>query len=159
HVGLFDGKSGELLCLMRADFLGQVRTGAASAVATRSMARADAQTVGVFGSGKQARTQLLAVAKGRPLTKVSGFSPSEEHRRRFADAMERELGIPVEPVAQPQFAATNQDIVITATTSREPVLHGDWLTPGTHLNVIGSNFLGKSEIDVATIRRCAVIAV
>jgi ornithine cyclodeaminase/alanine dehydrogenase-like protein (mu-crystallin family) len=159
HVGLFDGKSGELLSLMRADFLGQMRTGAASGLATRCMARADAQTVGVFGAGKQARTQLLAVAKVRQLTKIWVCSPSEEHRRRFANEMERELGIPVEPVAQPQFAATNQDIVITATTSREPVLHGDWVTPGTHLNVIGSNFLGKAEIDAATIRRCAVIAV
>jgi ornithine cyclodeaminase/alanine dehydrogenase-like protein (mu-crystallin family) len=159
HVGLFDGKSGELLSLMRGDYLGQMRTGAASGLATGVMARADAQTVGVFGSGKQARTQLLAVSKARPLSKVTVYSPSEEHRRRFAEEMSRQIGVSVEPVAHPQMAATNQDIVITATTSREPVLHGDWLTLGTHLNVIGSNFLGKTEIDVATIRRSAVVVV
>jgi len=159
HVGLFDGKSGDLLTLMRADYLGQVRTGAASGLATRCMARADAQTVGLFGTGKQARTQLLAVAHVRSLTKASVYSPNEGHRRLFAAEMSGELGIEVEPVAQPQLAATNQDIVITATTSREPVLHGDWLSPGTHLNVIGSNFLGKAEIDAATVRRCAVIVV
>lgn len=159
HVGLFDGKSGELLALVRADYLGQVRTGAASGLATRCMARPDAQTAGTFGTGKQARTQLLAVARVRPLTKVAVYSPNDEHRRRFAAEMSHALAIEVEPVAQPQLAATNQDIVITATTSREPVLHGDWLTPGTHVNAIGSNFLGKAEIDTTTIRRCAVIVV
>src|SRR5262249_32143845 len=123
HVGLFDGKTGALLSLMRADYLGQMRTGAASGLATGLMARADAQTVGIFGTGKQARTQLLAVSKVRPLSKVSAYSPSEEHRRRFAAEMSREIGVEVEPVAHPQLAATNQDIVVTATTSREPVLH------------------------------------
>lgn len=158
HLGLYDGKSGELLCLMRADYLGQVRTGAASGVATRYLARPDAQTAGVFGTGKQARTQLLAVSKVRRLSRVQVFSPTEEHRYSFAAEMSRACDVEVEPVAHPEFAA-NHDIVITATTSREPVLHGDWLAPGAHLNIIGSNFLGKAEIDVSTLRRCDAVVV
>src|SRR5215472_13414634 len=87
HVGLFDGKTGALLALIQADYLGQMRTGAASGVATQYMARHDATEVGLFGSGKQARTQLLAVCKVRKLRRVQVYSPNAEHRRRFAAEM------------------------------------------------------------------------
>src|SRR5262245_58181705 len=86
-VGLHDGKTGALLALIQADYLGQVRTGAASGVATKYMARPDATTLGVFGSGKQARTQVEAVCKVRPIGRVHVYSPSEERRRRFAEEM------------------------------------------------------------------------
>src|SRR5438105_3207179 len=91
HVGLYDGKSGALLALIQADYLGQVRTGAASGVATQFMARADASEVGLFGSGKQARTQLEAVCKVRKVRRVQVYSPNEEHRRQFAAEM-KQLG-------------------------------------------------------------------
>ncbi len=159
HVGLFDGASGELLALMQADYLGQVRTGAASGVATTHLARPDAQKVGILGSGKQARTQLLAVCKVRPITRIHVFSPNEERRRHFAAEMSKECGCDVIPAASAEHAVRDQDIVITATTSRTPVLLGEWLAPGTHLNVIGSNFLGKAEVDVAAVRRSALIVV
>ncbi len=81
HVSLFDGKTGSLLCLMQADWLGQVRTGAASGVATQYMARPDASEVGLFGTGKQARTQLLAICRVRRVRQVQVYSPNEEHRR------------------------------------------------------------------------------
>src|ERR1700693_4158195 len=80
HVGLYDGKTGALLALIQADYLGQMRTGAASGVATQYMARHDAQEVGLFGTGKQARTQLLVVCKVRAVRHVHVYSPSEEHR-------------------------------------------------------------------------------
>jgi alanine dehydrogenase len=136
-----------------------MRTGAASGVATQYLARPDASEVGLFGSGKQARTQLLAVCKARKIRHVAVYSPNEEHRRRFAQEMSPLCGCEVEPVPRPEMAAEDKDIVITATTSREPVLSGHWLAEGTHLNVIGSNFLAKAEIDVATLRRCETIAV
>jgi alanine dehydrogenase len=158
-VSLYDGRSGQLLALMQADYLGQMRTGAASGVATQYLARPDASEVGLFGSGKQARTQLLAVCKARKIRHVAVYSPNEEHRRRFALEMSPLCGCEVEPVPRPEMAAEDKDIVITATTSREPVLSGHWLAEGTHLNVIGSNFLAKAEIDVATLRRCETIAV
>src|SRR5262245_43897724 len=87
HVGLYDGKSGALVALMHADYLGQVRTGAASGVATKYMARPDASTLGIFGSGKQARTQVQAIAKVRKISRVHVYSTNEEHRRQFAQEM------------------------------------------------------------------------
>src|SRR5437762_2913892 len=126
-VTLFDGKTGGLLALIQADYLGQVRTGAASGVATRYMARPDATTVGIYGSGKQARTQVQAVCKVRKISRVHVYSPSEEHRHRFAEEMSRLCETEVVAVAHPELAARNMDIVITATASREPVLHASWI--------------------------------
>jgi ornithine cyclodeaminase/alanine dehydrogenase len=156
---LFDGKTGALLSLMQADYLGQVRTGAASGVATRYMAREDAAEVGLFGSGKQARTQLLAVCRVRRVRRVQVYSRNEENRRRFAAEMSEQCQTEVVPVSRPELAAENKDVVITATTSREPVLNGAWLAQGTHLNAVGSNFLGKAELDAATFRRVADVVV
>jgi alanine dehydrogenase len=159
QVGLFDGVSGEPLALMQADALGQIRTGAASGVATKYLANPTAARVGLFGTGKQARTQAWAVSRVRKLDVIRVFSPNEQNRRAFAEEMTPLCGCPVEPVARPEDAVRDCHIVITATASKTPVFDGDWLTPGTHLNVIGSNFLAKAEIDVAAIRRCSLITV
>lgn len=159
HIALFDGKNGALLALMQGDYLGQVRTGAASGVATQYMARPDAQEVGLFGSGKQARTQLIAICKVRKIRRVQVYSPNEERRYKFAREMSELCKCEVEPVPRPEMAAEDKDIIITATISREPVLNGHWIAEGTHLNVIGSNFLGKAEVDDVAVRRCASIVV
>jgi alanine dehydrogenase len=156
---LFDGKTGALLCLMQADYLGQMRTGAASGIATRLMARPDAAEVGIYGSGKQARTQLQAICRVRRIRRTQVYSPNEEHRRQFAAEMSEVCQTEVVPVARPEMAAEEKDIIITATTSREPVLLGHWIAEGTHINAAGSNFLGKAELDAATVRRCAVVVV
>jgi len=159
HVSLFDGKTGELTAILQADYLGQMRTGAASGVATKYLARPDAATVGLYGTGKQARTQLLAVCKVRTINQVHVFSRNEENRRAFCAEMAPLCQCPVEPAAKPEDAARNKDIVITATSSREPVLFGQWLSDGAHLNIVGSNFISKTEIDVATIQRARAIVV
>jgi ornithine cyclodeaminase/alanine dehydrogenase-like protein (mu-crystallin family) len=156
---LFDGKSGSLLALLQADYLGQVRTGAASAVATQYMARPDAAEIGIFGSGKQARTQLVGACRVRKIRRAQVYSPNDEHRRAFAREMTERCQIEVEPVPRPEMAAQDKDIVITATTSRDPVLNGHWLAEGTHINAIGSNFLVKAEIDSVGVRRCDSIVV
>src|SRR5205807_1734495 len=153
------GKTGTRLALIQAAYLGQVRTGAASGVATQYMARPDAVEVGLFGSGKQARTQLQAVAKVRKLRRVQVYSLNEERRRAFAQEMTEVCQCEIEPVPRPEMAAEDKDIIITATTSREPVLNGHWVAEGTHLNVIGSNFLGKAEVDAVAVRRCDSIVV
>jgi ornithine cyclodeaminase/alanine dehydrogenase-like protein (mu-crystallin family) len=159
HVGLFDGKTGLLLSLMQADYLGQMRTGAASGVATQYMARPDAAEVGLFGSGKQACPQIMAVCKVRKVRRVQVYSPNSERRARFAQEMSAVCHTDVIPVPRPELAAQDKDIVITATTSREPVLNGHWLAEGTHLNVVGSNYLTKAEVDSLTVRRCDSIVV
>jgi ornithine cyclodeaminase/alanine dehydrogenase-like protein (mu-crystallin family) len=159
YLMLFDGRSGALTALMQADYLGQVRTGAASGVATKYLARTDATLVGIFGTGKQARTQVQAICAVRKVRRVQVYGRDEARRRRFAEEMSELCQTEVVPVSRPEDAASGQDIVITATTSREPVLSGSWIADGTHLNVIGSNFAGKSEVDVATLRRATTIIV
>lgn len=159
HVVLYQEGTLRPLAWLEADYLGQVRTGAVSGVATELLARPDASEVGVFGSGRQARTQLWAVCCVRPIRCVHVYSPQPEHRLHFAEEMSRRLNVEVHPVSRPDLAAADKDIVITATSSRDPVLRGDWLAEGTHLNVIGSNFLSKAEIDPVTIRRADVIVV
>jgi ornithine cyclodeaminase/alanine dehydrogenase-like protein (mu-crystallin family) len=159
HVGLFEGKTGALVSLIQADYLGQLRTGAASGVATQYLARPESSEVGIYGSGKQARTQLLAICKVRKIHHVQVYSPNEENRRRFATEMGELCRTEVVPVPRPELAAEDKDIIITATTSREPVLKGHWIAEGTHINAVGSNFVGKAELDDVAVRRCESIVV
>jgi alanine dehydrogenase len=159
HVTVYDGKTGVMLAMMQADYLGQVRTGAASAVATKHLARKDSTSVGIFGAGKQARTQLLAMSKVRKLTRAVVWSPSAERRTAFAQDMSDACGIEVLPVAAPEEAASGVDIICTATSAREPVLFGRWLSPGQHVSAIGSNFLAKAEIDADVVRRSNVVTI
>jgi len=156
-VPLFHVDSGELLALIEADYLGQIRTGAASGVATRLLARPDAAKIGIIGTGLQSRTQLEALSLVRTITGVHAFSRNPEHRERFAKEMTAQLGFPVVAVASAQEAVRGADIVVTSTTSTDPVLDGSWLSPGMHVNAIGANFPQKHELDGAAIRRCDVI--
>jgi ornithine cyclodeaminase/alanine dehydrogenase-like protein (mu-crystallin family) len=159
HVGLFDGHTGALLALIQADYLGQMRTGAASGVATKYLARSDASAIGVYGTGKQALTQVEAICTVRAVKKVTVFSRSAENRRRFAGEVTARCGVEAAPVERAELAARDQDIIITATSASEPVLRGEWIQDGTHLNIIGSNWLSRSEIDVAAIGRAACVVV
>jgi alanine dehydrogenase len=157
-VPLFSGKSGKLLALIEADFLGQLRTGAASGIATRFMARQDARTLGIIGTGLQARTQLDAVAAVRKLERVRAFGRDEQRRAKFAQEMTSRIGVPVRAVSSAEEAVRGADILVTSTNSREPVVDGRWLEPGMHINAIGVNFPDKRELDTNAVRRCDVIA-
>jgi alanine dehydrogenase len=154
HVLLYDLKTGTLAAMIEANLLGQMRTGAASGVATKYMARPEAAFVGCFGTGFQARAQLQAVCAVRRIQEVEVYGRNEERRRRFAEEMTELCCVPVRAIAQPEEVAIEQDIIITATTSKVPLFDGRDLAEGTHLNVIGSNYLSKAEVDIATIRRC-----
>jgi alanine dehydrogenase len=158
HVLLY-GADGQLLALMEADRLGQMRTGAASGIATKYMARKDAARLGIIGTGWQARSQVEAICQVRPITSVLAYSPNQEHRESFCSEMNKVLGIEVRPAGSPEEAVKEMDIVVTATNANEPVLKGEWLAKGTHLNAMGANFLSKQEIDVEAVRRssCTVV--
>ncbi|MGH9403410.1 MAG: ornithine cyclodeaminase family protein [Terriglobia bacterium] len=158
-VLLFEAGRGELLALIEADHLGRIRTGAASGIATKHLSRADAATVGVIGSGRQARTQLEAVAHTRKIRSARVFSRDEARRRMFAREMGELLRTEVEPVESAEAAARFGDVIITATTAREPVLKGEWLKPGAHVNAIGANMENRREVDDGLLRRASVIAV
>jgi ornithine cyclodeaminase/alanine dehydrogenase-like protein (mu-crystallin family) len=157
HVGLYSTKSGELTALIEANFLGQLRTGAASAVATECMARPDAKVVGLFGSGHQARTQLKGVCTVRKIELVEVYSRNEERCQQFCELMSEFCNTKVVPSRNPDAVAAEKDIVICATSARTPVFEGKVLDEGTHLNVVGSNFLNKAEIDVTTVHRADTI--
>lgn len=158
-VLLYDAANGDMLAMIEADRLGQMRTGAASGVATKHMARASADVLGVYGSGWQAESQVLAVCAVRQLRQVRVYSRNAEKRAAFARRIQALLRCEVVPVEQAEEAAHGCSIIVTATTSREPVLKGEWIEPGTHINAAGSNFLSKAEIDIETVRRAAVVAV
>jgi alanine dehydrogenase len=158
-VLLFDAASGALLAVLEADQLGRIRTGAASAVATKFMARRDASRACVIGTGRQARTQLEAVALVRKLTEARVFGRDEKRRRDFCAEMSERLGFTIEPAASAEAAVGPADIVIAATTSSQPVVRGAWLRPGSHVNAIGANMEDRRELDDATISRAGVIAV
>lgn len=159
YVNLYDAESGELLALIEADKLGQMRTGAASGVATKYLARADAKTVGVYGTGWQAQSQLEAVCAVRDIESVKVYSRSPENRARFCQEMRARLGgVKIAPVEKPEEAA-DADVIITITTSREPVLQGAWLKLGTHINAAGGNSILRRELDDEVVKRSSFIAV
>jgi alanine dehydrogenase len=152
-VGLYDAESGELETLIEADRLGQLRTGAATGVAVQWMASMDASEMGLFGAGKQARTQLEAVSIARPIKHCFVYSRNQARRERFAAEMSAKLGIEVQPVDRPQEAAKDLPIVVTATASTVPVFDGNDLSEGTLVCAVGSNWPRRAEIDTHTIRR------
>ena len=158
-VLLFDARSAELLAILEADRLGHMRTGAASGVATRLLARRDARVLCVLGTGWQARSQVEAICAVRPIKTAVAFSRNPERRAAFCSEMSEKLSLGVYPAAAPEEAIRDSDIIVTATTAKEPVLRGEWLAAGTHVNAVGSNFLVRQEIDVETVRRSACVVV
>lgn len=158
-VMLYDYESGQLLACIEAGRLGQIRTGAASGLATRYMARADAATVGVIGTGSQARSQLEAVCTVRDIKLARVYSRRQEHREEFARQMSERLNLEVAPVDSAEECVAGADIAITITSAREPVLMGDWLVPGAHVNAAGGNHWMRREVDEATVVRAEVIVV
>ncbi|HEU4390461.1 MAG TPA: ornithine cyclodeaminase family protein [Blastocatellia bacterium] len=158
-VLLYDSASGDLLTIIEADRLGQMRTGAASGVATKYMAREDAGSVGIFGTGWQAESQLMAICHARKIKSITAYGRDRQRRESFCRKMTAALRVEVTPAESPEDAARDKAIIVTATTAREPVLKGEWVSPGTHINAAGSNFLSKIEADVETIRKATVIAV
>jgi ornithine cyclodeaminase/alanine dehydrogenase-like protein (mu-crystallin family) len=158
YTMLFDSESGELLSIMQSDKLGQLRTGAASGVATKHLAREDATTLGIYGAGWQAESQLEAIAAAKKLDRIVVHSRTEESRKAFAEKMGERLGLEIETTPAPEEPAA-QDIVVTVTSSVEPVLQGEWLKPGAHVNAAGSNFLFKTEIDRDVVKRASLVTV
>lgn len=158
-VMLYDYESGQLLACIEAGRLGQIRTGAATGLATRYMARSDADTVGVIGSGFQARTQLEAVCAVRTIRHARVYSRRQERREEFARQMSERLNLEVTPVESAQDCVAGAGIVAVITSARDPVLEGEWLDGGTHVNAAGGNHWMRREVDEATVAKSEVIVV
>ena len=158
-VMLYDYETGALLSCMEGGRLGQIRTGAASGLATKYMAKKDSATVAVIGSGFQARTQLEAVCAVRDIKEVKVFSRKEERRTAFAERSSESLKVDVKAVESAQECVEGADVVIVITSAREPALLGEWLSPGAHVNAAGGNHWMRREIDEETVLRSEVIVV
>jgi alanine dehydrogenase len=154
---LFDAGSGEILAVLDGASLNPYKTGAAGAVGVDALARADADTLGIVGSGSQARGQLLATATVREFDTVCVFSPTQDSRESFAASMDDRLEPTVGAVDSGEAAVRGSDVVITATTASEPVIDSEWLDPGTHVTAMGQYNPEKRELDSATVAQAAYI--
>ena len=146
HVLLYSADRG-LLAILEASQLGQIRTGAASGLATRHLARPEARKLALIGAGRQARTQLLAMQYVRSLESVAVFARNGERLGTFCERMRCETGLDIRGAASARAALEDADIVVTATTSPTPVIEAAWLAPGMHVNAVGANAANRQELE------------
>jgi alanine dehydrogenase len=158
-VPLYEMRTGDLVAMIEADYMGQLRTGAASGVATKYLSRQNSRVAAIIGTGGQARTQLEAIAQVRKLESAKVFGRNLAKRENFAKEMTERLGFPVESVDSSSDAVRGADILCTATTSANPVVSGADLAPGVHINAIGANHAHKRELDEDAVKSADVIAV
>ena len=156
HALLYSSLDASLKAVIEADLFGQMRTGAASGIATRLLANAHARTLGVIGTGKQSRMKVAAVCTVRPIRQVRVFSRTAEHREAYARSLQSELGVEVVPASTAQACVAEADVVVTITKSAKPVCRAEWLAEGAHVNVAGANSDARREVDAETVLRAAV---
>ena len=159
QVSVYNANTGELMCYTQANRLGQLRTGATTGVAVKHLSRSDAATVGIIGTGYQAPTQLEAVCQVRNVQKIRAFSRTPEGRESFAETMTDSLGISVEPMNSGEAVVAGSDIVICIAAAQEPVLQGEWLSPGATVIGAGPTTWRVREVDDATFARADKIFV
>ena len=158
HVALYSSQDNRLLALIEANGISQLRTGAASGVATRLLANPDARRLGIIGAGKQAFTQVAAICAVRPIAEVRVFSRSPERRDASARLVENKLRVAARPSPSGEACAAEADVVVTITKSAEPVCRSEWLADGVHVNAAGANAATRRELDRALVLRAAVRA-
>src|SRR5690348_4296019 len=157
-VVAYDGETGPVSCIADAEPITKIRTGCATAVATDALARADATVLAIFGTGVQAEAHLRAVPLVRDFQDILLWGRSSEKTRAFAEQMSKELGRAIEVVLDSEEATRRADVICTVTSSREPIILGDWVEAGTHINLVGSSLLGPVEVDSALVATARYIA-
>ena len=160
-VVLLDAESGEPLAMMDGATVTAMRTGAASGVGTRLMARPDASVLALFGVGAQAAWQVRAAMAARPIRELRVFARTAARRTAFAATMAAELGPRVKVIASEsaEAAVRGADVICCATTSSEPIFSADWVSPGTHVNGVGSFRLGMVELPPELFGRASLVAI
>jgi ornithine cyclodeaminase/alanine dehydrogenase-like protein (mu-crystallin family) len=156
---LYAAADAQPLALFEANYLGQIRTGAASGHATNLLAAPDASTVGLIGSGFQARSQIEAMMAVRPIRSVRVWSRDERKRQRFAGDACRDLAIDVQAAPTAEAAVSQAAIIVTATNAKDPVLRSEWIPAGAHINAMGSNQAGRRELPAELVRRAGLVVV
>ncbi|MDE2969668.1 MAG: ornithine cyclodeaminase family protein [Chloroflexota bacterium] len=148
-----------LEAIVESRVLSEIRTGAVAGLATKYMANDDASTIGVIGSGLQAKAQIEAICAVRPITKVKVYTRTAENREGFAEELRNDLALDAVAVETGEECISGSDVIVTATGSRDPVFAAEWLSPGAHINAIGATTPGRREIDEHTVGRCDVVVV
>ena len=157
-VVVYDGVTGAVSCIADAEPVTKIRTGCASAAATDALARTDSEVLAVFGTGIQAEAHLCALPLVRPFREILLWGRSPERTREFAEQMSAVVDRSITPLFDAEEAAQRADVICTVTSSREPVLRSEWVRPGTHINLVGSSYLGPVEVDSALVVRARYIA-
>lgn len=161
HQGVvvaYDGETGAVNCIADAEPVTKIRTGCATAVATDALARSDAEVLTIFGTGVQAEAHLRAVPLVRQFREILLWGRSPDKTRAFADEMSEQIHQAITPVLDRREATARADVICTVTSSREPVVLGEWVGPGTHLNLVGSSYLGPVEVDPPLVAMARYIA-
>ncbi len=158
-VMLYDLSNAALLAIVEARDLGQIRTGAAGGVAVKYMARPEAESIGIIGTGWEARAQIEAITQVRTIRQIKAYSRSDEKRQAFAKDIQASCGVIVETVDSAEECIRGCDIAVTITSARDVLLKGAWLEPGMHLNAIGATGKSRREIDEEAVRRATLVAV
>jgi ornithine cyclodeaminase len=154
-VALFDGETGVPTAILDASAVTEIRTAAVTAVATRELARKDARALAILGAGVQARSHLKALLRVRPFDHVRIYAPTEEHAQAVVDeAPATDADLSVAPSAE--LAVRGADVVVVATSSREPVMSREWLSIGAHVNAVGASSPTAREIDVQSVADSAL---
>ncbi|HEX3677920.1 MAG TPA: ornithine cyclodeaminase family protein [Sphingomicrobium sp.] len=161
HQGVvvaYDGGTGAVSCIADAEPVTKIRTACATAVASDALARADAEVLAIFGTGVQAEAHLRALPLVRPFREILIWGRSIEKTRQFAAQMSKELDRTILAASDGREAALRADVICTVTSSAKPVLLGEWVRPGTHVNLVGSSFLGPVEVDTELVAKARYIA-
>ena len=158
-VLLFEETTGSLLAVFEADALGQIRTGAASGLATDLLANEDARIGAVIGTGYQAETQLLAIDCVRAFEEIRIYSRRSENRQAFLGMMQEKTRSRLVECETAEETVRDADVICTITAAKEPVVLGKWLKPGCHINAAGVNWSTKREIDAEVVQRSGIIVV
>src|SRR3954453_8665513 len=161
HQGVvvaYDGATGAVSCIADAEPVTKIRTACATAAATDALARADAEVLAIFGTGLQAESHLRALPLVRRFREILLWGQSVERARELAERMSKALDRAITPLADGQEAAAKADVICTVTSSAQPILLGEWVRPGTHVNLVGSSYLGPIEVDTALVAKARYFA-
>ena len=161
HPGVvvaYDGVTGAVSCIADAEPITKIRTACATAAATDALARKDAEVLAIFGTGLQAESHLHALPFVREFREILLWGQSTERTRSVAERMSKEIGRQITPVADGRDAAERADVICTVTSSPTPILLAEWVKPGTQINLVGSSYLGPTEVDTALVAKARYFA-
>lgn len=156
-IMLFSAETGQLMAVMDGSFITAIRTACASAMATKALANPQTPLLGICGAGVQARAHIQALSRVKKLQRIKIYSPLGMSAQRVRQDLESEIGVDIEVATSAEQTVSDCDLVVTATTAREPILESEWLKPGAHINAVGSHRPDHREIDGATLARSKIV--